>query len=299
MNKRITAIVHTFNEEDNIKKAIESVSWADEVLVCDMYSNDQTVEIARKLGARIIFYKQMGYVEPARNFAVSKVKTDWILILDADEEIPITLKDKILEIIQDTNIDVVEIPRKNIIFNQWIKEAMWWPDYNIRLFRKGKVLWSDKIHSKPKIEGVKLTLNSSEDLAIIHNNYQTVNEYLESMNRYSSIQADEMIASGYILRWEDFIVKPVDEFFSRYFAYFGFKAGLHGLVLSLLQSFSILLIYIKIWERSGFKKSDVDYKLLSDLANKKGKEINWWFKKNNFQDNKFIEKFKRVINQVF
>src|SRR5688572_12024024 len=97
--KGISVVINTFNEEKNIERAIKSVAWADEILVCDMHSDDNTAIIARKLGATVFLHKRVGFVEPARNFAISKASNDWILILDADEEIPGSLSDKFKEII--------------------------------------------------------------------------------------------------------------------------------------------------------------------------------------------------------
>ena len=154
MISKISVVINTFNEEKNIERAIESVEWADEILVCDMYSDDDTAVIAKKLGAKIIFHKRVGFVEPARNMAISKAEGDWVLVLDADEEIPSELAGKIREIIsKDGVVTHVEIPRKNIIFGKALNASMWWPDYNTRLFKKNSLTWGNRIHSKPKTEG--------------------------------------------------------------------------------------------------------------------------------------------------
>ena len=141
MMGKVTAIINTLNEEKNIERVIKSVAFADEILVCDMYSDDNTAVIAKKLGAKVILHKRTGYVEPARNFAISKAENEWVLILDADEEIPNSLSDKFLDIVNKGGVATfVEIPRKNIIFGHWMKASMWWPDYHVRFFRKGEVV---------------------------------------------------------------------------------------------------------------------------------------------------------------
>lgn len=279
MAPKISVVINTLNEEKNIERAIKSVSWAQEILVCDMYSQDKTVEIAKKLGAKIVFHKEVSYVEPARNFAISKATNDWILILDADEEISKDLGKRLKEMLsKQINSDYVVIPRKNIIFGKWIKHTGWWPDYQIRFFKKGAVLWNDAIHSKPQTKVRGLSLPVEEKWAIIHHNYQTISQFLERMNRYSTIQAGELLKNGYRFHWSDLLTKPLDEFLSRFFALRGFEDGLHGLSLSLLQAFSHLTLYLKVWEQSSFKEQDINLTELKQQKDKLSKTIDYWFK---------------------
>lgn len=282
MNKNISVIINTFNEEKNIQSALKSVSWADEIIVCDMYSDDKTVQIAKKMEAKVIYHKRVNYVEPARNFAISKASNGWIFILDADEQITPTLSERIKQIVKkDLSSDFVEIPRKNIIFGKWIKATGWWPDYHIRLFKKGKVGWQDKIHSKPEVKGTGLTLEAEEKYAIVHQNYQTVGQFIERMNRYTQIQADELLKSGSKFRWQDIFEKPLNEFLSRFFAQEGYKDGLHGLSLSFLQAFSFLILYLKLWEKEGFKEENLEISQISEESEKVGKSVKYWIKKKN------------------
>lgn len=288
MSQSISVIINTLNEEKNIAQALKSVAWADEILICDMHSEDKTVEVARENGAKIIFHKKTGFVEPARNFAISKASCQWILILDADEEIPVSLKEKLIEIASKMKqVDYVRIPRKNIIFGKWIQASMWWPDLNIRFFRKGKVSWRDKIHSSPKALGLGLDLPAKEYLAIIHHNYQTIQQFLNRMNRYTTIQAEELKKDGYKFNWKDLLEKPLNEFLSRFFANYGYKDGLHGLALSFLQAFSFLIMYLKLWEMSGFKQQEI---MLDELDNERIKSIQsieYWMKQTKSSSNSF------------
>src|SRR4051812_46907339 len=113
----ISVVINTLNEEKTIEQALKSVQWADEILVCDMESDDSTKELAKKLGAKILTHKRLPFVEPARNFAISKASYDWILIIDPDEEVPSSLAKKLQEIASNNGVTTfVEIPRKNIIF---------------------------------------------------------------------------------------------------------------------------------------------------------------------------------------
>lgn len=278
MPQKISVVINTLNEEKNIQRALKSVDWIDEIIVCDMHSTDKTVNIAKERGARIVYFRNTHYVEPARNFAISKANNDWVLVLDADEEIPQSLKEKIIQLVNKNIIsEYIEIPRKNIIFNKWMRASMWWPDYQVRLFKKGSVIWQDKIHSKPLLKGSGLKLGAEEGLAIVHHNYQTISQFIERMNRYTTIEAKHLTDEGYKFNWKDLIEKPLNEFLSRFFTNKGYLDGLHGLSLSFLQSFSFLVVYLKLWELSRFKESDVNLIELEEEKNKNGEAIKYWF----------------------
>lgn len=278
MKNRISVVINTFNEEKNIERALKSVVWAEEIIVCDMYSDDKTVDLAKKMGANITRYKRTDYVEPARNYAISKASNDWILILDADEQIPKELSNRIKQMLKKPiSSDFVKIPRKNIIFGKWLKATGWWPDYQIRFFRKGKVLWNEQIHSRPQTFGTGLTLPADEKWAIIHNNYQSVFQFIERMNRYTEIEERELRSEEYQFKWEDLIKKPLNEFLSRFFVSKGYQDGLHGLALSLLQAFSFLITYLKAWEQNKFERQSIELDQLSKLSKETGKDINYWF----------------------
>lgn len=292
---KISVVINTLNAEENIKRAINSVKWADEIVVCDMHSEDRTVEIAKKLGAKVCFHKKEDFVEPARNFAVSKATNDWIFIIDPDEEVPESLTERLVQIASKMEqIDYVRIPRKNLIFGHFMQASMWWPDLNIRFFKKGKVKWTDKIHRPPEVQGEGLDLPASEEYAIIHNNYETVSKFLERMDRYSGIQAEELIKEGYKFNWKDLFEKPLGEFLSRFFAGQGYKDGLHGLALSFLQAFSFLIVYLKVWELGKFSEQEIDLKELETQKNKSGESINYWVNHSLRSGNFFKRFFKKI-----
>ncbi len=293
MVNQISVVINTYNEERNIRRAMESVAWADEIIVCDMHSSDKTVKIAKDLGAKVILHKMVGYVEPARNYAISKITFDWVLVLDADESVPEVLARKIKELIaKPISADYVEIPRKNIIFGKWMSASMWWPDYQIRLFKKGSVLWNEKIHNKPETTGEGLKLQPEEKLAIVHQNYQGVSQFIERMNRYSDIQASQLLEEGYKFSWKDLLQKPLNEYLSRFFANKGYKDGLHGLSLSLLQAFSFLVVYLKVWEKLKFEEQEINLSEFKEETQVSGKAIEYWFKNEN---RNFFKKILKVF----
>lgn len=298
MNKKISVVINTLNEARNLEVALKSLGWVDEIVVVDMYSEDDSVEIAKKFGAKIFLHKRMSFVEPARNFAISKATGDWVLVLDPDEEVTKELAVKLRGISEDNLVDFVKIPRKNFIFNKWMKASMWWPDYNIRFFKKGKVKWWDRIHIPPETTGMGLDLSPEEDLAIVHHHYTNVGQFIERMNRYTSVQAEELVKGGYEFDWKDLISKPLGEFLGRYFANKGFRDGIHGLSLALLQASSFLIMYLKIWEAQGFKQQDISLKEAQELSKKGGNELKYWFKYGDLSDNSFKRLLQRVKNKL-
>lgn len=274
---KISVVINTRNEEKNLLRALTCVKeLAGEVVVVDMESTDQTVKIAKKAGAKVYTHRPTGYVEPARNFAISKAVGDWILILDADEEVGGELKNRLREIAQKPKADFYRLPRKNIIFRRWIRHSRWWPDYNIRFFKKGKVVWSEIIHSVPETHGKGLDLEATEDNAIIHYHYESIEQFINRLNNYTTQHAKLLIKDGYKFSWKDIITKPTAEFVSRYFAGEGYKDGVHGLALASLQSFSELVLYLKVWQAEKFKESALNLNEAANIMRESEKDIHYW-----------------------
>lgn len=274
---RISVVINTLNEEKNLPKALASVrELADEVVVVDMKSDDKTQDVAKKGGAKVYEHKRMGYVEPARNYAIGKATGDWILILDADEELTSKLTEKLKGITKKPEADYYRLPRKNIIFGKWIKHSRWWPDYNIRFFKKGYVSWSEIIHSVPVTRGKGLDLPAEEDIAIIHYHYTSIEQYVERLNRYTSEHVKLKIKDGYKFEWPDLIKKPTGEFLSRYFQGEGYKDGIHGLALAGLQAFSELVLYLKVWQAQKFRKHKHELGELVEVMKDAESDVHYW-----------------------
>lgn len=293
----ISVVINTWNEEENLPRALASIkSLADEIIVVDMESTDRTVEIAKKEGAKVYSHKPTGYVEPARNFAIRQAQGEHILVLDADEEIPPRLARKLKQLAAKLRADFYRIPRKNIIFGKWIKYTRWWPDYNIRFFKKGTVSWSEVIHSVPETKGEGQDLPAQEKFAIIHHNYNSISQYLERLVRYTDIQAKEKTKSGYNFSWKDLISKPTGEFISRFLVSEGYKDGVHGLALSLLQAVSELVLYLKVWELQKFKEENLNPEGIKDELTKSAKEIDHWMVQTGIKRYSTLDRlFKKVL----
>ncbi len=218
-----------------------------------MHSDDNTIEIAKKYTDKIYFHDRVGYVEPARNFAIAKAESDWVLVLDSDEEIGEKLRDTLIQIAEEsfdeaTSATHFYFPRKNIIFGKWLQHSGWWPDEKMRFFKKGSVNWRDQIHSEPEATGEGYHFDSEEQFAIIHHHYTTVTDWVQRMDRYSTIQAKELIQANYSFNWKDLTRKPLSEFITRFFVWEGWKDGVMGLSMSLLQALSWVVVYLKVRE---------------------------------------------------
>ena len=275
---KISVVINTWNEEKNLPRCIASVKgFADEIVVVDAMSSDDTVSVAKSYKAKVYLYtKSFTHVEQLRNFALNKATCNWILVLDADECLPVSLISSLKQISDNSEGDYYRLPRKNIIFGKWIKHSRWWPDYNIRFFRKGYVSWDEAIHSIPLTKGKGIDLEPKEENAIIHYHYQSIEQYIERMNRYTGVQAKNLTESGYKFIWSDLVKKPANEFLSRYFLGEGFRDGLHGFTLAGLQAVSEFMVYLKVWQTEKFKDQSVDLQKMLSLMKETESDFNYW-----------------------
>ncbi len=255
----LSTIIHTKNAASTLKKALDSVkALSDEIVIVDMQSNDDTLKIAEKYTDRIFGHKDVGYADPARNFGLAKASHDWILVLDADEEVSPGLAAFIKRVITDDlkdeqSSEIFLLPRQNLIFKHWIQHTGWWPDYQIRLFRKGTVTWEEGVHRLPTVHRNVLQLPAEEKYALIHHNYQAIDQFINRLNRYTTLTAKETPRNADRKLTADRVMTTFgNEFFRRFFAEKGVKDGVHGLSLSLLQAMYQLTVALKLWEEAKF-----------------------------------------------
>lgn len=248
----ISVVINTRNAESTLQACLKSVSWASEIIVVDMKSTDTTVAIAEKAGATVFSHKQVDYVEPARNFALSKANLEWILLVDADEVIPKELATKLINLANgDASADAYYIPRKNILLNHAMAHTGWWPDYQMRFFKNGVVKWSDKIHTQPTIKGTTDKLPPQQAVAIEHRNYQSIEQFITRLNRYTTVEANNRKDQKSNL--DTILLDVYGEFFNRFFVQKGYLDQAHGLIFSNMQAFYQLVAKAKQWQQSGAK----------------------------------------------
>lgn len=276
----LTVVINTKNEEEKLPDLLKSLrSLSATVLVVDMNSQDQTVKIAKDFGVEVINYKEdHGFADPARNFAFTKVKTNWILVLDADEVLSPDLAIFIKARVESPTADVYYLPRKNVFFGQWVEHTGWWPDYNPRFFRTGYLSWPAKVHGAPEVKGRVEYLPAKEKLAILHHNYDSIEHYLEKLNRYTSLAASGLKINE--VKTPISQAQALDKFFSeflhRYFSLEGWKDGVMGSGMSLLQATYELTTLLKIWELNGCPSSNADPESGIRRLQVFKKEINYW-----------------------
>lgn len=297
-SKKISVIINTKNCEKTLEKTLKSIrGLGDEIVIVDMHSVDKTVQIAKKYTDKIFSFKDCGYADPARNFAFSKAKYDWIFIIDSDETITQTMKKTIDNIVAGKMLkkmigDCYFFPRKNFIFKKFITHTNWYPDYQLRLFKKNKVIWNDGVHSFPKVLGKKIYLPAKDSLSFRHLNYQTIDEFVAKLNRYTNFQADEIYKNdkNQVINSEKIFSSFFDEFFNRYFLNYGYKDEAHGLSLSFLQSMAQLVAFLKVWQKQNFKSYTFDEKEAINNFLSLKKTINYWVATYNIENSRGLKK---------
>lgn len=300
---KISAVISAYNAQDTIKQTLESLKWVDEIIFVDNSSTDKTVEIAKKFTKKIFTRPNNQMLNVNKNFGFTKATGDWILCLDSDEEVSKELKDEVQTVLKSSTVDGYNIPRKNIIFGKWIQNSIWWPDYQLRLFRRGKGKYAEEhVHEKIAVQGEIGKLENP----IIHQNYTSVSQWIHKMDTiYTDNEAKQFIKSGKEITWVDAIRFPANDFLKTFFAEKGYKDGLHGLVLSLLQAFYSEIVFAKIWEKQGFKEFN-DPSFLKNVVGeirKMRKEVKYWIltaiiaeTKNPFK--KLVLKYKRRKTRI-
>ncbi len=274
---KISAVIYGGDWQNDLERPIESVKdWVDEVVVINIGAGENVRKVAEKHETLVYDHENLGYVEPVRNFGIEKASGDWVLILDVDEEVPEKLGKLLRKKAEKGQADYYCIPRKNMIFNKWVKHSRWWPDYNVRFFKKGAVIWKEQIHASPRTEGDGQDLEEKEENAIVHYNYESIEQYLDRLNNYTTVQARERESTQTPFRAQELMERPVHEFLSRYFAGRGYRDGLHGYSLAALQAFSELVLWLKIWEAEDFDEYDLDLDELKDVLQRLLREYQYW-----------------------
>lgn len=250
----ITIVVHTHNEEKNIEDCIKSVKLlTDEIILVDMESTDNTVEIAKSLNVSAFNFPKSNYVEPAREFGISKSKTDWVLILDADERITKELAQETKKLITShySLSTHYKIPRKNI-FGQtkWLKHGGWWPDHQIRLINKKYFIsWPKRIHSTPQIKGDLGYLKNP----LIHYFHGDLSNMVKKTVIFEDIESDLLLKAKRATGTRIFFRKYLAELYRRLFKNLGFLDGAFGIIEAIYQAFSKTITYIFLYEKQNKK----------------------------------------------
>ena len=278
----LSVVIITFNEEGNVGRTLASVKplvddGKGEIIVVDSGSTDRTVEIAKSFGAKVFVEEWKGFAAQ-KNSAIDKAAGNWILSLDADEELDSQLQQSLLELLTSldrlstldksqpvaissahdsppsvsvphADFDGLHIPRQNEFLGRWIKHGGYWPDPKLRLFRRGRGRFENRaVHEDLQVEGIIRRIQSG---ALRHHSYPTISDYIEHMNRYSSLGAEMVVAKGKV-RFSaiNIALRPLATFVYNYFVRLGFLDGREGLLLHLNHAVYVSWKYAKAWEIS-------------------------------------------------
>lgn len=241
---RISAVVRTFNEEQNIRDCLESLSWADELIVVDSCSTDRTAEIAREFTDRVIIRPWAGHIAQSQ-FATDQAANLWVLHVDADERVTRELRDEIISLdLENTPHDAYDMPRRHFFMRRWINHSGWYPDRNIRLYRKDRCWWGGYApHDKIQVPGSLAHLKGD----LYHYIYRDLSHFAATKNSYSTLTAEDHYRNGRRSTLAHFTLRPLWTFFHRYVIRLGILDGLPGYVISVMEAHCVFMKYLKLW----------------------------------------------------
>jgi glycosyltransferase involved in cell wall biosynthesis len=250
---KLSVILVTRNEEKKIRRCLESVRWADEIVVVDQSSTDATVALCKEYTDKVNVVAEKGFCEPDRITAASLAANQWLFYLDADEEVSPGLRKEIEQVLSEPEFEVYYLPRKNIFMGKWIRGSGWYPGYVPRLFKKGSVRFPLRIHEDIK----PLCFFGYLKCDIIHYTAESQEEYLAKLNRYTTILAVQEYQKGARITPGNMLTKlfliPAAYAFKKFILKRGFKDGFPGMVIAALTFLTVFLMNVKLWEKQKRK----------------------------------------------
>lgn len=245
----LSVVILTKNEERNIAGCIASVPFATEIVVVDSGSSDRTCDIAATAGARVVSEGWTGHFGDQRNRADAHARCGWVLQLDADESISPELAAEMAAFLAGPDAAACtagRFPRKELVFGRWIEHGGWYPQYKLRLYRKGAGRWSGRVHEDfHGYAGAPHTFAHP----ILHDSYRDIQTFIEKFNRYSTLDAEHEYAAGKKFSFVKMMFQPVERFFGRFVMHGGYRDGFHGFVLAALIGLNYFMRQIKLWEK--------------------------------------------------
>jgi glycosyltransferase involved in cell wall biosynthesis len=242
----VSAIIVCFNEEDRIQDCLESVSWCDEIIVVDSFSTDRTPEICRRYTEHFIQRQWSGYRDQ-KAYAHSQASKDWVLLLDSDERVTPELREEIVGALTGENGHYAgySVPRLMHYLGRWWWRGGWYPDYDVRLFRRERATWggSDP-HEKILVDGPVRRLCHP----LQHYSYRNIDDHVSRINRFTSISSLELKKDGVRWRLSDALLRPAARFFRSYVLKRGFVDGFAGFYVAVTAAVYVFLKYAKLWE---------------------------------------------------
>lgn len=254
----VSAIVVCYNEEENIGRCLKSLQWCDEIVVVDSFSTDRTVEICRHFTNIIIQRKWAGYRDQ-KAFAHSKASKAWVIMIDSDEEVTPELRNEIGEQLAGTGTlySGFLLPRLVFYLDRWWRRGGWYPDYDVRLFRRDRARWGGTDpHEKIIVDGPVRRLQNP----LHHFSYRNIDDHIQRINRFTSISSRELRNQGQRWHLTDALMRPAIRFCRSYFLKGGFLEGFAGFHVAVTAAVYVFLKYAKLWELELEEKKEVGRK---------------------------------------
>ncbi|MGQ0811853.1 MAG: glycosyltransferase family 2 protein [Nitrospiraceae bacterium] len=251
----LAVVIITLNEERNLDGCLQSVRWADEVIVVDAQSVDRTVEIARQYTDKVFIRPWAGF-GPQKNFAMDQTDADWVLVVDADERVTDALRREIQHCISTgSSADVAgfEIPRRNFFYGRWIQGGGIYPDYQLRLFRRDAGRYDDVLlHERLVLAGRIARLASPMD----HYSMPSIGHHVRKMARYTTLGAHEKLKKGLRVTVMELATHHLGTILNTYFLRRGYRDGVHGLVVAMFAGMHTFVKYAKAWESLRVRRQE-------------------------------------------
>jgi len=242
----LSAVIITRDAASRIEPCLQSVSFADEILIVDSGSTDATLAIAQRFGARVIHQEWLGYGRQ-KEFAARQAKNHWVLSLDADERVSEELRHSIQTALKSPRFEACRMARCNRFMGRWLRHGEGYPDWSLRLYHREHAHWSvDPVHEKLETDGKIITLMGD----LLHESEQGIDDYLAKQNRYTTLQAEELYRAGRRVNPFKMVLSPVFRFIKFYFLRLGFLDGIPGLVHITIGCFNSYCKYAKLIELS-------------------------------------------------
>lgn len=251
----ISVVINTYNAGDTLRRCLETVKDFEEIVICDMYSTDDTLDLAKSYGCKVVMHERVGYVEPARNFAISAASNPWVLVLDADELVTDELRTYLRQVASNPEGNAgFFIPRANFFMGKFMRGG--YPDYQLRFFLKDSVYWPSEIHSRPQISGgVKKIPSKNRKIALVHIEDSSVFNVLRKMNIYSEKEVAKYVDRRKKYSIASALFSGMHRFVKFYFLKGGILDGKAGLVRGVLEGFYKFISIAKYWEHLVDSKS--------------------------------------------
>jgi glycosyltransferase involved in cell wall biosynthesis len=250
---KISVYIITYNNERTVERALKSVTWADEIVVVDSFSMDKTVEICRKFTDKVFQRKWPGHRDQYQ-YAADLTTHPWIMFVDADEEISWELAEEIRKELnaREEEQEGFFVYRRTYYLGRWIRYGGWYPDGEIRLYRRSRGRWEDGLHAKLVVEGKVRTLKHQ----YLHYTYRDISDQIQTIDRYSRFAAGDLCQKGEKFSLFKLLFHPLFRFLKEYLFKLGFRDGLPGLIIVVSTMYYVFIKYAKLWELTSSKKEN-------------------------------------------